>query len=155
MERHKLKFIDCRVDIPVVSFSLDNRQSYCAIVDSGAEQTIFDSGLIQTSDKAFSDERLADVSITGITDSLQHKAVRQVRADIILDCLDEGDVTVQADGVVFSLDHVNACFIRNSDPPVRISAILGTDFLKRYNAKLNFKKMEMTLDYDLSCKRQA
>ena len=148
MKNCRIKFIEHELDIPVVQFFLDDGTEAYAIIDSGSEQTLFDSNFVHQHRNSILTSVGFDIRIVGMS------SAKNVIADIGKAVLafpdsDETFIALEVSGLCVDISHIHDSMkVRSGNTP-RISALLGSDFLSKYGCKLNFKKKEMVCD-DLS-----
>lgn len=154
MKKCRIKFIEHELDIPIVQFFLDDGTEAYAIIDTGSEQTLFDSDFVHQHRNSIMISAGFDIRIVGMP------SAKNVIADIgkavlaFFNSDDETFVLREISGLCVEISHINDFMkIRSGNTP-KISALLGSDFLSKYGFKLDFKKKEITCD-DLSRKRQA
>lgn len=148
----RIKLVEHELDIPVVRFFLDDGTEAYAIVDTGSEQTLFDSGFVRQHRDCIMTSVGFDIRIVGMP------SAKNVIADIgkaVMAFPDSDDtcVMLEASGLCVEISHINDFMKSRSGNTPMISVLLGADFLSKYGFKLNFKKKEMTCN-DLSCKRR-
>ena len=143
----KIKFIESELDVPIVTFSLNNLVLYNAIIDSGAEQTVFDTEFVKLHQKHFTTQEIGKFNIAGIAASEKKDSLSVGTARLYFwnnDTCEPVDLTLT--GLLMSLTHLS-----EYSGGLKISAVIGADFLKLLKAKIDFKKKELTMTYDLPC----
>ncbi len=112
-------------------------QKYFMLIDTGCSNSVFDSGA-----EIFSGIRLHDIKDNGKNFSL-NAAIDDVKVGKIKDFA-IGRFKVNINRAVFiSLDHINALY--ETMIGRKIIGILGSDFLKKYKAVIDFGEGKMTL----------
>lgn len=144
----RIKFIESELDVPIITFSLNNLVLYNAIIDSGAEQTVFDTEFVKLHQKHFTTQEIGKFSIAGIAASSERKDSLSVGTARLYfwdnDTSEPVDLTLT--GLLLPLTHLS-----EYSGGLKISAVIGADFLKLLKAKIDFKKKELTMTYDLPC----
>ena len=124
----QVKFIECPSDVPIVMFSLGNGATGFGVVDTASETTVFDMGFVKENKAMFK------------------VPLRTVVADVTLD-----GTTYPLEGMTFEVHHLSEHFQVMYDMHLNIELILGSDFLKKHNAKINFEEGVLVID-DISGK---
>lgn len=118
-------FVDCYID----------KKKAILLIDTGATNSIFDSNAV-----VFSEHKLEE------NDAECH-SLNSSDISILSGVIDEfkiGKFTISMKTAVFSsLNYVNNVFLENNISI--ISGILGSDFLKKYKAIIDFEKKILTL----------
>ena len=113
-----------------------NGQKYDLLIDTGASHTIFDATLI--TDKHTGDIPENQIQSTGI-----HAG--ELKTDIgIIQKFELGDLKrMKWTVVLIDLTHVNEMYKKFTDK--RIAGLIGSDFLLKHKAVIDYKKMELVL----------
>ena len=112
-------------------------QKHFMLIDTGCSNTVFDS-----SAEIFSSIRLHEIKDSGKNFSL-NAAIENVKVGKIKDfAIGKFEVNINR-GVFISLDHINALY--ENIIGRKIIGILGSDFLKKYKAVIDFGNGNMTL----------
>ena len=113
-----------------------NGQSYDLLIDTGASHTIFDSSLIPElpADKTEGHE----IKSAGIHAGELKTGIGHIKKFKLGD-LKYVDWTV----VLIDLTHVNELYGKFSDK--RVAGLIGSDFLLKHNAIIDYKKPELVL----------
>jgi predicted aspartyl protease len=141
------KASDTKLNLKVLSIEGDGFHLYInakinghkahLLVDTGASKTVFDSNRIVN----FSDDKLValDRLSTGLgTDSMQGHTID-------IDEIKLGTLKVKNyQGLALDLSHVNASYNKMGIAP--IDGVLGSDILHEYNAIIDYKNQELTLE---------
>jgi predicted aspartyl protease len=108
------------------------------LVDTGASKTVFDSNRIVN----FSDENKL-VELDKLSTGLGTDSMRGHLIDI--DEIKLGTIKVKNyRGLALDLSHVNASYSKMGLQP--IDGVLGSDILHKYNAIIDYKNQELTLE---------
>lgn len=140
------QFIEMDIDVPVIQFKLENDIEFNAIIDTGSEQTIFDSDFVKNSNDGFSVYQTnLDFQVTGIASTQKEQTVSIVVTTLTVEDYKTGFTSsVKLSGIKMPIRHIAAYSKLHT-----ISAIIGTDFLRQYSAKLDFKNKELMLNVDV------
>ena len=110
--------------------------SYNLLIDTGASHTIFDKGLmLQAPDIETGDLKIESAGIQAGDLNSSFGFIK----DFQLGDLKRKDWTV----VTIDLEHVNQLYSRFTDK--HVSGLIGSDFLLKYNATIDYRKKELTL----------
>ena len=142
----QVKFIECPSDVPIVMFSLGNGATAFGVVDTASETTVFDMGFVKENKAMFKVQTTDELTnIVGVNNS-KPVPLRTVVADVTLD-----GTTYPLEGMTFEVCHLSEHFQVMYDMHLNIELILGSDFLKKHNAKINFEEGVLVID-DISGK---
>jgi len=144
MKQITVPFKKSTVGVPLVEFSCEGKDKLCAIVDTGSESTIFDTGFLKDNDLLKDDSR--KMSLVGLNGEGEELTIYQVNAFL---SFDEEGKKLPVEGISANLDTINGHIKMKHKEKTVVSVILGSDFLKKYKAKINYKAKELTLFYDL------
>ena len=117
---------------------LINNRHYDLLIDTGASHTIFDATLVP----ALSDNEIEDYKIesAGISAGELDTGLGRI-SEFRLGDLMLKDWTV----VLIDLSHVNSLYGKFTDK--RIAGLIGSDFLLKYLAVIDYKKRELVLRF--------
>lgn len=107
------------------------------LIDTGCSNTVFDS-----SSEIFADIRLREIKDNGKNYSL-NASIDNVRIGKIKNFAIGKFTTEVNRGIFISLDHINTLY--ESMLGKRIIGIIGSDFLKKYKATIDFGTSRLTL----------
>ena len=127
-----------RSRIPLVNFRLAGDETYYALIDTGSETTLFDAAL---KDKVEIKEIEADGDFTGIGGKVEYKGIQYTDTSFIL----PGDIELPFIGLIHDMTALSKHFKDKNKEYVRISAIIGSDLLKKHDAKIDYKNRTLTL----------
>ena len=132
----------CKSKVPLIVFEIGDKKYY-AILDTGSEITLISDKLKDIINIVDSD---LQTSFTGVGGSTEYQNVKQGCSNIILKDKDDEVVTAVIGGAFYNLKSVSSHFKDKSGEFIDISAIIGGDFLKHYEAKINYKEKTLTLN---------
>ena len=142
MERKTVPLRFCKSRVPLVTFRLAGEEHY-AIIDTGSEITIIDESLRDTIKTKEID---AETNFIGVNGSSGYRNLVQGASRIILKTNDGEDTEVVLAGMVSNLDAVANHFRDKNGEFIPISALVGGDFLKHYQVKIDYKKKILTIN---------
>ena len=127
-------------DVPIVKFYLDDKPRY-AILDSGAESTLFDKSISHLLRFMKSEE----VSIVGVSGETERANIDIVETKMWMQDSTRQIGILNVKGYINSLSHISEHFL-GPDSDKTISAILGSDMLNHFDATMDFIKHEVTFN---------
>lgn len=144
------KASDTKITLKVLSIEGDGYHLYInakinghkahLLVDTGASKTVFDKNRIIN----FSEENKL-VELDRLSTGLGTDSMRGHMIDI--DEISLGTIKVKNyQGLALDLSHVNASYDKMGLEP--IDGVLGSDILHEYNAIIDYKNQELTLEKD-------
>ena len=140
-----LPFHQVRNNIPVVSFPLVGGGRLNAIVDTGAERSMYDVEMEKQFPGTFLSTALMGICrFTGVSGG---KEVDYWDSKICLD-VEQGEkegVKVMLEATKVDLSHVFKSMTGDGVGPDSLSMIIGIDFLSNNNARIDLKKNAMKL----------
>lgn len=145
MKKVKIPFTPIRENVPFIKFRLKDGTEGTAVVDTGSEATFFDKDFVEEHKDQFN---IFDVkgfmNVVGIGDNKSVK-LQYIETDL---CFDDMRIPM-FDTVPIDLGHIS----KQLGASIKMDALFGSDFLSYTNAKLDFMKKELILQYEnLSCK---
>lgn len=142
MERKTVPLRFCKSRVPLVTFRLAGSEHH-AIIDTGSEITIIDESL---KDSIKTKEIDVETNFVGVNGSTGYRNLVQGACRITLQASDGEEVEAVLAGMVSSLDAVANHFRDKNGEYIKISALVGGDFLKHYQAKIDYKKKTLTIE---------
>ena len=142
MERKTVPLRFCKSKVPLVTFRLAGEEHY-AIIDTGSDITMLDVSL---KDKIKTKEIDLEMSCVGVNGGSEYQKVIQgaCRADLITS--ENESVNVVFGGMIYDLKAISNHLESRNKERINVSALLGGDFLKHHNAKIDYKKKTLTID---------
>lgn len=137
-KRIKVRFEECASLVPVFKFDVKGR-SVCALVDTGAETTLFNKELIKNIN--------IDYTVVGDSTTFVGMSGEGNKIPIVvseLECKMEQD-EFKLDGMLANLNPVAEHFAKIYGDKFYPDVLLGSDNLNKLDAKIDFDKKEMTL----------
>ena len=133
----RIPFLDMtELDVPIIEFHIMDK-TYCAIVDTGAESTLFDPAL----KTHLSIDKISDISIVGVSGESETQSIQFASAIVWMRNKSGHIFITTVKGYVNQISHLSSHFLGNNDRT--ISAIFGSDMLNELNANVDFVKKEV------------
>ena len=143
MSRVEIPLYYCKSRVPLVLFRLNDDEKHIGIIDTGSEVSMFDFSLTDSGMEEVDDA--TETSFIGVNGSGETNKVSQVKGELIFKTKGDELAAVNVDGVLFDFGSLTEAFQRRTEKNVSISALLGSDFLKRRAAKIDYKKKTITI----------
>lgn len=133
----------CRSRIPLVVFYYKEKP-FVGLVDTGSEKTMLDFTMRDEGIEV--KESNIETNFVGVNGEGGVDSVFDVDDMIQFKTKDDALFPVCVKGVLFDLSNISTIFQKKSGKAVKISAIIGSDFLKERNAKIDFKNKNLTVE---------
>jgi predicted aspartyl protease len=138
MERVTIPLLFRRSRIPLVNFQLAGDETYYALIDTGSETTLLDVALKDKVEvKSIEDEG----NFVGIGGSTDYKTIEFADTSFIL----PGNIELPFIGLMHDMTALSKHFKDKNKEYIRISAIIGSDLLKKHDAKIDYKNRTLTI----------
>lgn len=138
MERVTIPLRFRRSRIPLVNFRLAGDETYYALIDTGSETTLLDVALKDKVEvKSIEDEG----NFVGIGGSTEYKTIEFADTSFIL----LGDIKLPFIGLMHDMTALSKHFKDKNKEYIRISAIIGSDLLKKHDAKIDYKNKTLSI----------
>lgn len=125
------RFENADTTIPIVKYRLGDG-TYYAIIDSGSEQTVFDSDFVAEHDDLFRiRQENKMMSLSGVGEHPTEVNCRFASAIIGF----RKSFSIEVEGILMSLNHLMEHF---SVHDIRITALIGSDVLSANNAHIDY-----------------
>ena len=119
-----------------VSITFNDEETGEIIIDTGASKTVFDAGRLQKYSEIV--ELDEDIKSSGINANLTDAQL------VTVNKIQIGDLVIKKfNAVLFNLDHINALYADINNK--QVWGLLGSDFLKKYKAKIDYEKKLLSL----------
>ena len=146
MTRRIIPLRFCKSKVPLVTFGLaDNDELYYAIIDTGSEISIINDSLRS---KIKTKEIDAETNLVGVNGGTGYRNLTQGVCNLVFNDLNEESVSAVVGGMVSDLKAISSHFKNKNDEYIPIAIIIGGDFLKHYNAKINYRNKTLTIDVE-------
>ena len=132
--------------VPLVVFKAGGDEKHVGIVDTGSEVSMFDWSL--TADGFDSEDAPGETNFVGVNGEGSATKVSLVKGDVTFKTKDGDHCTLSVAGVTYDFSALTETFRKRTKKDISISAILGSDFLKEHNAKIDYKNKTLTIDYE-------
>lgn len=142
MERKTVPLRFCKSKVPLVTFRLAGVEHY-AIIDTGSEITMLN---VDLKDIIKTKEVEGEGSMVGVNGKNEYSRITQGACSANLETTDGEQVSVVLGGVLYDMKALSSHFRDKNGEYIPISAIIGGEFLKHYNAKIDYKKKTLTID---------
>lgn len=137
-KRIRIPFENTSVEAPIVKFTLGNGKYGYAVIDTGSEMTHLDGVFVKENKDQFSMERTeCSIEMVGVAGTT---SVPIVNATTTITVSGE---QVEIKGMLHKLSHLVTKI--DGDKEEYVVALVGSDFLKQYNADIDYKKRTITL----------
>lgn len=139
MRKYVLKF-ENGTDIPIISMKLSNGKKIHALLDTGSEQTVFDTSVVDNNKDCFTEHTVQhSLNVTGISST---KSFQTVIVATELET-EEGTKKLLFDGIKMPLGHVTSHFkaIIND---CNIAVLIGSNIMSIYNVKIDYTSKTVT-----------
>lgn len=113
-----------------------NKQKLHLIIDTGASQTVFDKELVECFSIIKSNKE--EIKSSGLTEGQLEGIAVKVKGLSV-----KKETIPDFKAVLLPLDHINSLY-QSIDLP-KISGLIGSDFLKKFKAVIDFKKQKLQL----------
>jgi len=150
--RKAIKFEECKSEVPIVKFMLNNGASAYAVIDTGSEATLFDFRLIKDNKNEFPlNKTKSKINFVGLQDSSETALINTSPTLQFSNKEDSSEfIHIKVEnGIVLDLSNINEHLKKQDNTSISISSVLGSDLLTSLNAKIDYKNKEMTINYDL------
>ena len=141
MERVKVPIHYCKSRVPLVVFRALDDKPRVGIVDTGSEVTMIDHALISNGMEVI-DEGEGRTSFVGVNGEGGASTVTRVSGTVRMN-----DYDVPMSGVAYDCSNLSRIFSARADKEINVSMIIGSDFLKERNSKIDYKNKTMTIDF--------
>lgn len=135
----RIPLLFCDSKVPLVCFGVADKKYY-AIIDTGSEISMYDFSMKNLFDMI---QDLPRSSCVGINGRAEFNASTVLAGSIILN-----EKEFKLNGLLYNLIQFSHHFKDDIENDIEISAIIGSDFLKKYNAVIDFDNKELILSYD-------
>lgn len=142
MERKTVPLRFCKSRVPLVTFRLAGEEHY-AIIDTGSDLTMLDVSL---KDKIKTKEIDVEMSYVGVNGGSEYHKVVQGACKAEMITSENESVNVVFGGMMYDMKAISSHLESRNKERIKVSILIGGDFLKRYNAKIDYKKKTFTID---------
>ncbi len=145
MNKIKFNFIIPEVNIPTIEITFEGNRKFYAFIDTGAEETMFNLDFILSNKDLFDIEKFdKDMSICGISYDKSKVNIMKIKSEIQLK--DESGTLVKYDIKGSSIPMTNIeDYLTSVNSDKKIVAIIGSDFLFKNNAEIDYEHQTILL----------
>lgn len=133
-----VKFVTFESKVPIVEVR-SGEFAFHALVDTGSESTLFDHAVVNKGG-AVSIDTGKEMDFVGLNGKTKRQEIKAVHEDFII-----GNQPVNIFGLLSDLSSLRGHIKEMYGKEMPIHAILGSDFLKHYDAILDFEEQTMNL----------
>ena len=145
MERIRIPLRYCKSRVPLVVFRALDGKPRVGIVDTGSEITMIDHSLIGNGMETV--EGGGSTSFVGVNGEGDANTVSRVAGSINVKSVDGDIYDIPMGGVEYDCSGLSRVFSNRMDREIEVSAIIGSDFLKERNSKIDYKNKTLTIDF--------
>lgn len=139
MKKYVLKF-ENGTDIPIITMKLSNGKKIHALLDTGSEQTVFDTSVVDVNKDCFTERTINhSLNVTSISSTKSYQTVI-VAAELEAE---EGAKKLLFDGVKMPLGHVTSHF-KPIIEDCNIAVLIGSNIMSIYNVKIDYTTKTVT-----------
>ena len=142
MERKTVPLRFCKSKVPLVTFRLAGEEHY-AIIDTGSETTMLSN---QLEEHLKTREIEGSGALVAMNGRNEYSKITQGVCRATLETKDGEQVEVVLGGLIYDLTAISSHFRHKNDQYISIAAIIGGDFLKYYQARIDYKNKIMTIN---------
>lgn len=142
MERKTVPLRFFKSKVPLVTFRLAGEEHY-AIIDTGSDITMIDVSL---KDKIKTKEIDVQMSYVGVNGGSEYQKVVQGACKAEMITSENESVNVVFGGMMYDMKVISSHLESRNKEHIIVSVLIGGDFLKRHNAKIDYKKKTLTID---------
>ena len=142
MKGKRIPFLTLNTSIPVIKLRLEDNTECVAIIDSGSDATVYDLDFVRNHKNLFSVKKTTNkANYIGVNSSSTHPIIYcQAK-------LHYSDSSFICSGELFDLSVPMYSF--NEEHAIKPNMILGSEFLKTVDAKIDYENDELVLGNDL------
>lgn len=145
MSRITVPLYYCKSRVPLVTFRALCGISRVALIDTGSEVSMFDQSLIGQGMRVVDEGK--ETNFVGVNGDGGTSRITRVEGIVGMKTRDGENKDVPVSGVIYDFTSLTDIFRKRTKKEVTVSALLGSDFLKAYNAKIDYKNKILTIDY--------
>lgn len=140
MQHLILPFLNCKSPILVICLPLIGGQQICALVDTGAEISLYDKDVKETNPDLFvSSKHLGKGSLTGVSETVEKDFfVSKIQLNVAKE--DEESVPLRFIATEHDLASTLKPLVETENLPDNIPLLFGSDLLAKYRARIDMRK---------------
>ena len=136
----------CKSKVPLVLFRSVLGEKRIGFIDTGSEVSMFDPSLMVEGFKSVKSS--GETNFVGVNGEGESTKVELIKGDVVFWAKDGERHAVETVGVTYDFSALTDAFRRKTGKDISISAIFGSDFLKHYRAKIDFKDNTLSIETD-------
>ena len=144
MERKTIPLRFCKSKVPLVTFLLAGEEHY-AIIDTGSETTMLGN---QLKEHLKTREIEGSGALVAMNGRNEYSKITQGVCRATLETEDEEQIQVVLGGLMYDLSAISSHFRHKNNQHIPIAAIIGGEFLKHYNAKIDYSDNTLSIKTD-------
>ena len=137
----------CKSKVPLVLFRSVLGEKRIGFIDTGSEVSMFDPSLMVEGFESV--ESSGETNFVGVNGEGESTKVELIKGDVVFSEKNGERHAVETLGVTYDFSALTDAFRRKTEKNISISAIFGSDFLKEYNAKIDYKNKTLTIDHEI------
>lgn len=145
MGRKTIPLHFCKVNIPLMMFRLADGKERYAIIDTGSDSTTLS---IDLKDHLKTKESDVKTRIIGVNGKSKYNTLMQAATKVKVETDGGEEIEVLLGGVLYDMTAVLSHFQKKNGELFDVSALIGGDFLKYYNAEIDYENKTLTIDGD-------
>ena len=144
MERKTIPLRFCKSKVPLVTFRLAGEEHY-AIIDTGSETTMLSNQLEKHLKTREIEGSGALVAMNGRN---EYSKITQGVCRATLETEGGEQIQVVLGGLMYDLSAISSHFRHKNNQHIPIAAIIGGEFLKHYQAKIDYSNDILSINTD-------
>jgi len=145
MARKEIPFYYCKSRVPLVVFRLRDDSRHVGVIDTGSEVSMFDFGMVEEGLGTVNTQD--ETNFVGVNGETAMTTVTRVLDTLRFNTKDGEEVLVPVSGLLYDMTGLTEVFRRKlKKDTIKISAIIGADFLKEYDSRIDFRKKTLNVN---------
>ena len=144
MERKTIPLRFCKSKVPLVTFRLAGEEHY-AIIDTGSETTMLGN---QLKEHLKTREIEGSGALVAMNGRNEYSKITQGVCRATLETEGGEQIQVVLGGLMYDLSAISSHFRHKNNQHIPIAAIIGGEFLKHYNAKIDYSDNTLSINTD-------
>ena len=143
MNKIIIPFSDSGCRIPLITLSIDGVE-YTALLDTGSESTLFDYR-ISESNNYKKNETDYKMSLVGLSGETEKGRIVEVSTNVSVNDIFNNQYVISINGITSDLTNVTECINERYGKHMKVFAVIGSDTLKMYGAKIDYRRQQLTI----------
>ena len=144
MERKTIPLRFCKSKVPLVTFRLAGEEHY-AIIDTGSETTMLGN---QLKEHLKTREIEGSGALVAMNGRNEYSKITQGVCRATLETEGGEQIQVVLGGLMYDLSAISSHFRHKNNQHIPIAAIIGGEFLKHYQAKIDYSNDILSINTD-------